>query len=69
MTTFHMVYRAKNTPIISGEKVREYLRPQIGGGVAAGYGPNQFQEGKAPSQCVIALWCEGQPVNFPKVWN
>jgi len=53
--------------IINGEKVLEYSRPQIGGGVVAGYDPNQFQAGKALSQGFIALQSEGQPIDFRKV--
>ena len=52
---------------INGEKVLEYSRPQIGGGVVAGYDPNMFQEGKALSQGFIALQSEGQPIDFRKV--
>ena len=53
--------------LINGEKVLEYSRPQIGGGVVAGYDPNMFQEGKALSEGFIALQSEGQPIDFRKV--
>ena len=53
--------------IINGEKVLEYSRPQIGGGVVSGYDPNMFQEGKALTQGFIALQAEGQPIDFRKV--
>jgi len=53
--------------MINGKKVLEYSRPQIGGGVVAGYDPNMFQEGKALSEGFIALQSEGQPVDFRKV--
>jgi hypothetical protein len=36
--------------LINGEKVLEYSRPQIGGGVVAGYDPHMFQAGKALSE-------------------
>lgn len=53
--------------LINGEKVLEYSRPQIGGGVVAGYDPNMFQEGKALIKGFIALQSEGQPIDFRKV--
>jgi hypothetical protein len=53
--------------LINGEKVLEYARPQIGGGVVAGYDPKMFQEGKALSQGFVALQSEGQPIDFRKV--
>lgn len=55
------------THIINGEKVLEYSRPQIGGGVATGYDPKIFEEGKALTEGFIALQSEGQPVDFRKV--
>lgn len=55
------------THIINGEKVLEYSRPQIGGGVVSGYDPKVFQEGKALSEGFIALQSEGQPIDFRKV--
>jgi len=53
--------------IINGKKVLEYSRPQIGGGVVAGYDPNIFVEGKALNEGFIALQSEGQPIDFRKV--
>lgn len=57
----------KITHLINGKKVLEYSRPQIGGGVVAGYDPDIFVEGKALSSGFIALQSEGQPVDFRKV--
>jgi hypothetical protein len=53
--------------IINGKKVLEYSKPQIGGGVVAGYNPDLFIEGKALSEGFIGLQSEGQPVDFRKV--
>ena len=53
--------------IINGEKVLEYSRPQIGGGVVDGYDPKVFVEGKALSSGFIGLQAEGQPIDFRKV--
>ncbi len=53
--------------LINGETVLEYSRPQIGGGVVAGYDPKMFQDGKALSQGFIALQSEGQPIDFRRV--
>ena len=55
------------THIINGKEVLEYSRPQIGGGVVAGYDPNIFVEGKPISEGFIALQSEGQQVDFRKV--
>jgi hypothetical protein len=55
------------THIINGKTVLEYSRPQIGGGVANGYAPEQFDEGKALSEGFVALQAEGQPIDFRKV--
>ena len=53
--------------IINGKKVLEYEAPQIGGGVASGYDPQIFQEGKRLSEGFIGLQSEGQPVDFRTV--
>ena len=53
--------------IVNGRKVLEYTHPQVGGGVASGYDPAMFQEGRALSEGFIALQSEGQPVDFRKV--
>lgn len=53
--------------IINGEKVLEYSKPQVGGGVIAGYDPEVFQIGKLLSEGFIGLQAEGQPVDFRKV--
>jgi 3-keto-disaccharide hydrolase len=55
------------THIINGEKVLEYSRPQIGGGVVEGYDPAVFVDGKPLKEGYIALQSEGQPVDFRKV--
>ena len=55
------------THIIDGKEVLEYARPEIGGGVVAGYDPKMFEEGKALSEGFIGLQAEGQPVDFRKV--
>jgi hypothetical protein len=57
----------KMTHIINGEKVLEYSRPEIGGGVVTGYDPKVFIEGKPISEGYVALQSEGQPVDFRKV--
>ena len=51
----------------NGKKTLEYSRPQIGGGVVAGYNPDLFVEGKALTKGFIGLQAEGQPVDFRKV--
>ena len=55
------------THIINGEKVLEYSGPEIGGGVATGYDPKEFVEGKPLSEGYVALQTEGQPCDFRKV--
>jgi len=49
---------------INGEKVLEYTKPQIGGGVANGYDPNIKTNGKALLEGYIGLQAEGQGVEF-----
>jgi len=53
--------------IINGEKVLEYSRPHIGGGVVSGYDPKMFVEGKALDSGFIGLQSEGQPIDFRKI--
>lgn len=53
--------------IINGEKVLEYAKPQIGGGVANRYDPSQKIDGKILREGFIALQSEGQPIDFRKV--
>lgn len=55
------------THIINGETVLQYTKPQMGGGVVAGYDPDIFVEGKPLTEGYIALQSEGQPVQFRKV--
>jgi hypothetical protein len=55
------------THLINGEKVLEYSRPEIGGGVVEGYDPAVFVEGKPLGEGYIALQSEGQPIDFRKV--
>lgn len=49
---------------ISGKKVLEYTKPQIGGGVANGYDPDIKIDGKALTEGYIGLQAEGQGVEF-----
>ena len=55
------------THLIDGKEVLQYSQPQIGGGIVAGYDPEEFVEGKLLSEGFIALQAEGQPVDFRKV--
>lgn len=55
------------THIINGEKVLEYSKPQIGGGVANRYDPAIKIDGKLLKEGFIALQSEGQPIDFRKV--
>lgn len=55
------------THIINGEKVLEYSKPQIGGGVANRYDPAIKIDGKLLKEGYIALQSEGQPIDFRKV--
>lgn len=55
------------THIINGEKVLEYTKPQIGGGVANRYDPAIKIDGKLLKEGFIALQSEGQPIDFRKV--
>lgn len=49
---------------VNGETVLEYTRPQIGGGVANRYDPDQKIDGKPLTQGYIGLQAEGQGVEF-----
>ncbi|VXB48311.1 3-keto-disaccharide hydrolase [Maribacter litoralis] len=53
--------------IINGKTVLEYLKPQIGGGVATGYDPKMKQDGKPLKEGFIALQSEGQPIDFKNI--
>jgi hypothetical protein len=55
------------THIINGEKVLEYGKPQIGGGVVEGYDPKIKQDGRLLKEGFIALQSEGQPIDFRKI--
>lgn len=55
------------THMINGEKVLEYTKPQIGGGVANRYDESIKIDGTALKEGFIALQSEGQPIDFRKV--
>jgi hypothetical protein len=52
---------------VNGEKVLEYTKPQIGGGVANGYDPEIKLDGKRLTEGYIALQAEGQGVEFKDI--
>ncbi|WP_142714062.1 3-keto-disaccharide hydrolase [Fodinibius sediminis] len=52
---------------VNGEKVLEYTRPQIGGGVVNGYDPSVKVDGKALREGYIGLQAEGQGVEFRNI--
>ena len=52
---------------VNGEKVLEYTKPQIGGGVANGYDPAIKQDGKPLTEGYIGLQAEGQGVEFKDI--
>lgn len=52
---------------VNGEKVLEYTKPQIGGGVANGYDPDIKVDGKALTEGYIGLQAEGQGVEFRNI--
>ncbi|MDZ4800017.1 MAG: DUF1080 domain-containing protein [Bryobacteraceae bacterium] len=52
---------------IGGERVLEYEKPMIGGGVANGYAPAIKQDGKVLTDGYIGLQAESQPVEFRNV--
>lgn len=52
---------------INGDKVLEYTKPQIGGGVVAGYDPAFKVDGKLLKEGHIALQSEGQPIDFRNI--
>lgn len=52
---------------VNGEKVLEYNKPQMGGGVVSGHDASIFQEGKLLSRGTISLQSESHPVEFRKV--
>ncbi|MGB6151282.1 MAG: DUF1080 domain-containing protein [Pricia sp.] len=55
------------THIINGEKVLEYSKPQIGGGVVEGFDPKKKKDGKLLKEGFIALQSEGQPIDFRNI--
>lgn len=52
---------------VNGEKVLEYTKPQIGGGVVNGYDPDIKVDGKALTEGYIGLQAEGQGVEFKNI--
>ena len=52
---------------VNGEKVLEYTKPQIGGGVVNGYDPAIKQDGKRLTEGFIGLQAEGQGVEFKDI--
>lgn len=52
---------------VNGEKVLEYTKPQIGGGVANGYDPAIKVDGKPLTEGYIGLQAEGQGVEFKNI--
>lgn len=52
---------------VNGEKVLEYNKPQIGGGVVNGYDPEIKEDGKPLTEGYIGLQAEGQGVEFKNI--
>ena len=52
---------------VNGEKVLEYTKPQIGGGVVQGHDPKIKIDGKRLTEGYIALQAEGQGVEFKEI--
>ncbi len=52
---------------VNGEKVLEYTKPQIGGGVVNGHDPSIKQDGKRLTEGYIGLQAEGQGVEFKDI--
>lgn len=55
------------THIINGEKVLQYSKPQIGGGVANRFDPTLKVDGKLLKEGFIALQSEGQEIDFRNI--
>ncbi|HCE58588.1 MAG TPA: DUF1080 domain-containing protein [Prolixibacteraceae bacterium] len=53
--------------IVNGEKVLEYTKPQIGGGVANGFDPAIKVDGKPLTEGYIGLQAEGQGIEFREI--
>ncbi|MEX0771402.1 MAG: DUF1080 domain-containing protein [Balneolaceae bacterium] len=52
---------------VNGEKVLEYTKPQIGGGVANGYDPDIKVDGEPLTEGYLGLQAEGQGVEFKNI--
>ena len=52
---------------VNGQKVLEYTKPQIGGGVVNGHDPKMKQDGKLLTEGYIGLQAEGQGVEFKDI--
>ncbi|MDZ7693087.1 MAG: DUF1080 domain-containing protein [Balneolaceae bacterium] len=52
---------------VNGQKVLEYTKPQIGGGVVNGYDPEIKVDGKLLKEGYIGLQAEGQGVEFRNI--
>jgi hypothetical protein len=53
--------------MVNGEKVLQYSKPQIGGGVANGFDPAIKIDGKPLTDGFIALQAEGQGIEFREI--
>lgn len=53
--------------IVNGEKVLEYTKPQIGGGVANGFDPAVKIDKKPLTEGFIGLQAEGQGIEFKEI--
>ncbi len=53
--------------IVNGEKVLEYTKPQIGGGVANGFDPSIKIDKKPLTEGYIGLQAEGQGIEFREI--
>lgn len=55
------------THIVNGEKVLQYSKPQIGGGVTEGFDPAIKIDGKLLKEGYIGLQSEGQGIEFREI--
>jgi hypothetical protein len=55
------------THLINGDRVLQYTKPQIGGGVANGYDPLIKIDGQLLKKGFIALQSEGQEIDFKNI--
>jgi len=53
--------------VVNGERVLEYTKPQIGGGVANGFDPAIKIDGKPLTEGYIGLQAEGQGIEFRNI--